>query len=137
MVQWFVSPAATGGVSSIPLETTPPNMNLQFDITSAFLYYALLGVADPRNLADAKGIMRVTGLSYAVSLSLASAFGALAVGAALTMVDAKHKYPGGFDDTKLGKKIFSARKLSSLTVTNPLRNLMYEPNIYEYDTYYS
>ena len=144
MVQWFVSPAATGGVSSTPLEMEPPNMHLQNDISGAFLQYALWGVIDPRNLGDAKYIARVTGLSYIASLSIASVIGMIGGGVIITMLDPQHRYDGGWDDTQSGKTYFGRRKMTrgsamikqSKYITGT-PSLMYEEPTYTYDTYYS
>jgi hypothetical protein len=134
---WFVSPAATGGVSSIPLDQPPPNMMLQHDINAAFLDYAIIGALDPRNLLDAKGVAKLLGISYLGGLSVAAVTGALFVGAVITAVDPKHKFTGGLDDTGFGKTFFGSRKMSPVSITDPLSNLMYTPLVLTQDKYYS
>jgi len=134
---WFVSPAATGGVSSIPLDQPPPNMPLQHDINAAFLDYAIIGALDPRNLLDAKGVAKLLGISYLGGLSVAALTGALFVGAAITAMDPKHKYAGGLDDTSFGQTLYGSRKMSPVSITDPLANLMYTPLVFTQDKYYS
>jgi len=143
MSNFFISPAATGGVSSTPLEQSPPDMPLQFDMTTAFLYYAVLGVIDPRNLLDAKGIAKVLGISYVGGLSIAAIVGALGMGTVITIVDPKHKYAGGVDDTSFGKTLFGSRKMSKSSIMasqsqsiTGMPVLTYEKPTYTYDAYY-
>jgi len=141
---WFVSPAATGGVSSTPLEMVPPDSSLQNDISSGFLYYSVWGALDPRNFLDAKGVAKLTGLSYGASLGIAVIMGALGVGALITIVDPKHKYQGGVDDTTFGKTIFGSRTMTKSSIMASQSQfitgapvLTYQKPTYEYDAYYS
>jgi hypothetical protein len=136
-MMWFISPAATGGVSSIPLEQPPPNMPLQQDINAAFLDYAILGALDPRNLLDAKGVAKMLGISYLGGLGVAAITGAILVGAAITAADPKHKYAGGLDDTSFGQTLYGSRQMSRVSITDPLANLMYTPLVFTQDKYYS
>jgi len=141
---WFISPAATGGVSSVALDQPPPNMPLQHDINAAFLSYAIVGALDPRNLLDAKGLARLLGISYLGGLGMAAVAGALMVGVGITVIDPKHKYAGGWDDTKSGEAFFNRRKISrssimasqSQSITG-MPALTYQKPTYTYDTYYS
>ncbi len=140
----FISPAATGGVSSIPLNQPPPDMALQQDMNQAFLYYAVLGALDPRNLLDAKGVAKVLGISYIGGLGIAAITGALFVGAAITAVDPKHKYAGGLDETKIGETLFGSRKMTKSSIMSSQSQLitgapvlMYQVPTYDYDPYYS
>lgn len=141
--EWMVyQPGAVGGVQGY---TDPgPDNALQMDISNAFLYYSILGAIDPRNLGDAKGFQKTLQVPFRVGLALATLMGSVGYGVGLAIIDPKHKYQGGWDDTKTGSKLLGSRKFDDYTrgrvtqqaVTGaPL--LTYDPLGYEYDAYYS
>lgn len=138
MVRYYALGAATGGVDI--MGTGAQDLGEE-NIADAYAYYTILGLLDPKNpIIDAQIAASTFGVSWWKGLGIAALVGAPIAGAVLTIIDPAHRYKGGLDDTALGQKIGSRRKMSSFTVwsmeRNPLGMLMYQPDMYNRDPYY-
>lgn len=64
----------------------------------AWKYYALAGLVDPKLPAEGSAWAALLGIRYLPGVAVAAAFGVLATGTVLTLVDPYHKWDGGLDE---------------------------------------
>jgi len=65
----------------------------------AFAYYGFVGVADPWNVAEAFAWKKGLGIPWLAGYALAGVRGFVLGGLVLTLIDPKHQWEGGLDET--------------------------------------
>jgi len=71
----------------------------------AWAFYGLGGIADPKNLLEARGWSRLLGVGYGMGWVASALVGFFAFGLVATAIDPLHKWEGGLDETKAYQEI--------------------------------
>jgi len=76
-----------------------PDIPMARQFLSAWGYYGMAGVADPKNFAEASAWSRTLGIPYLAGYGVAGLVGFFLTGTILTVIDPLHKWEGGLDET--------------------------------------
>jgi len=77
----------------------PEEVPMSRQFLSAWAWYGLAGIADPKNFAEASAWSRLLKIPYLGGYAVAGGIGFFVTGLVLTAIDPLHKWEGGLDET--------------------------------------